>query len=104
MTVDQEIRKEQKEYMSRMTKKEKLFYLASYYKWYVIGIIVLIVFSIIIISDVIKGMRPTYLYAVLSNTYLMNDISDEGIEEDFIRYTGLDTDKYQLSFDMSLSF
>nr|MCR4922431.1 hypothetical protein [Lachnospiraceae bacterium] len=47
---------------------------------------------------------PTYLYAVLSNTYLMNDISDEGIEEDFIRYTGLDTDKYQLSFDMSLSF
>ncbi|MCR5106869.1 MAG: hypothetical protein K6B28_01760 [Lachnospiraceae bacterium] len=104
MSVSQDIRREQKEYMSRMTTKEKIIYLAGYYKWYVIGIAVFLFFLITIIRDVNENKKPVYLNVVMANTDLIYDQSDSSISDDFIKYASIDTDTFQVSFDTSLSF
>ncbi len=104
MTVNQEIRKEQKEYMSRMTFKEKVVYLAGYYKWYVIGILGALIFAVFIIRDVINNSKPVYLNLILANTDLIYDSTDSSIYDDFVSFAGIDTDKYQLLIDNTFNF
>ncbi|MCR4740627.1 MAG: hypothetical protein K5886_10280 [Lachnospiraceae bacterium] len=104
MTVNQEIRKEQKEYMSRMTFKEKVVYLAGYYKWYVIGILAAIIFAVFIIRDVVNNSKPVYLNLIISNSDLIYDSGDSKLYDDFVEYADIDTGKYQLYIDTTLNF
>lgn len=74
--------------MEDMTKRERIFYILSYYKWYIIAAIVVVICAITIPATIYKNSRPVAIsYAIV------NCPSPDNINTDFV-------DDYRDSFGL----
>lgn len=102
MSVVEEIRAEQKKALSTMTRKEKLAYFWDYYKIHTgVAIIILILVSVFAYQFVTN--KDYAFYATFINARLTN--TSYGLAglwaEEFMEYTQIDPDKYQVYIDTS---
>ena len=102
MAITDEI-KEQTDKFKDMTFKGKINYIWDYYKIPIIVAIVLIIGVSVLVSDIRKNSRPTYLDVVMINTNFAAD-STITLEEDFIRCQNVDTEANNIYFSYDCSF
>lgn len=102
MSVADEIKQEQKEKFKQMTFKGKLSYIWDYYKVVIIVAVIAIIGLTVLIRDYRDNLKPTVLYAAFINSNFAADPSNT-IEEDYIRFKNVDTDKEHvyISFDFA---
>ncbi|MCR5355876.1 MAG: hypothetical protein K6E63_00580 [Lachnospiraceae bacterium] len=81
-----------------MPFKKKAAYIWEYYRFHIIAVIAAIVFICIFIRDWRINKRPVYLDVVILNSDIAYG-EDNPIEDDYIRYAGVDTSAYNISFD-----
>lgn len=96
-SINDEIR-EQKKKWKDMTPQQKKKYFADYYMIpTLIGFGILIA-CIILIFDLVKGSRETYLHIIAINTsdYYMDS---EKLVDEYLEYVGVDQQKYKMVFD-----
>ncbi len=99
--VEKEIRQQQKERLKKMTTKEKAAYLWTYYKWYLIGFIFIVVFLALFTRDILNGRKPSYIYAVMINTSPGFEAADRLIP-DLSDLADADLSKYRITIDSSM--
>jgi len=88
--------KEQTVKLKDMTWKGRAEYIWLYYKWWIIGFVAIVICLVSIISSVIENSKPTYLQAEFLNSNLFYE-EWNNIDDDFIEYANIDTDKTQLN-------
>lgn len=101
MAISDEI-KEQTVKLKDMTFKKKVSYIWEYYKFWILGVIALIVFLVVFIRDYRINSRPYYLNGVILDSYLALDQS-VNISDEFAKANNVDTDTYQLYIDTGMS-
>ncbi|MCM1126362.1 MAG: hypothetical protein NC429_07805 [Lachnospiraceae bacterium] len=94
--VQDEIRQQQQKLKGRPFK-EKLQYFWYYYKIHTIVILAVIFFGITLIHD-ITSAKDYIFYGVMLNAV---QLSEEGMENAFSEYAGLDADTYECFIDTS---
>lgn len=94
--VQDEIRQQRQKLKGRPFK-EKLQYFWYYYKIHTIVVIAVIFFGITLIRD-ITSAKDYIFYGVMLNAV---QLSEEGMENAFSEYAGLDTDTYECFIDTS---
>ncbi len=82
------------------TPRQKLAYFFDYYKWYVAGAVIAVVFIVSIIHNIVTH-KDTALYAMLVNTVPLSLSEDTDGTEAFAAYAGIDTQEYAVFFDTS---
>lgn len=100
MSVQEEIREEQKKLKGKGLKY-KLSYFWDYYRIHTIVVVCVIVFGSFIARDMLENSKPSYLDAVFANTTLMAGNEDSTIVSDYIEYAGIDMNEYNLYLDFS---
>ncbi|MBD5480179.1 MAG: hypothetical protein HDR11_02505 [Lachnospiraceae bacterium] len=92
--------KEERANLKNQPFKKKLSYFWTYYKWYVLGGIAAVVFLISIVSSFFN--RTNYaLYGAMLNGVPFE--TEETFLNNFMDYAGIDKEKYEVSFNTSLS-
>lgn len=91
----------EKNKLKPMNWKEKIGYIWEYYKLWIIGTLVIVIFSSSMISSMVKNSRPTYLYATFINASSYGN-EDFDLIADFADYADVNTKKEQLSLDTTL--
>ena len=99
MPLMDEFKNERKQIKNQPFKK-KLAYFWEYYKWFVIGGIIAI---ILIVSTVRSYMnkKEFALYGVMLNGYALS--KEDSLASGFEEYADIDTSKYRVSFNSTLS-
>ena len=100
MPVMDEFR-EEREAMKNATIKEKWQYFLDYYKWYVIGGVIAIVFFGTLIHDMVTSKDWTF-YGFFINAYNSDQASDDFFD-DFAEYAELDLENYAADIDDMMS-
>ncbi len=83
--------------------KDRLSYFWDYYKWYVIGGVLAVVFSVSLIKTIFFG-KDTALYVAWIN-FASFGTGDEEVHDPLLAYLaeqGLDTDKYDITMDSTI--
>lgn len=101
MAVSDEI-KEQTKKLKDMTADQKADYIWTYYKWWILGTIAVVLFVISTISTVVKNSKPTYLSAIFLNSTAGEAGSRCTLETDFLKEYNVDEKEYKSEFDYSL--
>ncbi|MBR6485641.1 MAG: hypothetical protein IKT17_03015 [Lachnospiraceae bacterium] len=81
-----------------MTFKKKAAYIWEYYKFHIIGVIAAVVFVCVFIRDLRMNKRPVYLDVVILNSDMAYR-DDNPLQDDYVKYAGVDTRAYNISFD-----
>lgn len=95
--------KEQREALKNGTPKEKLGYFWYYYKWHVIGTLFAIFLIIFFVYEMVSR-KETIFNVAMVNASDMAEITMEGesqFPQKFADYVGIDTDTYDVLFDVS---
>lgn len=103
MSVHDEIREQQKKTRD-MTFKGKLSYFWYYYKIHTIAVILAAVFAISFIRQIVTNKEYGF-YAAFINalSYEMNDETPGIWAAEFLEYSGLNPDEYQVYIDTSVT-
>lgn len=96
--IKDEIR-EQTRKTGNMTFKEKLEYFWTYYKWYLIGGIVALLFLINIVNSVLNSKDVCFMVAFLNSDGYGKQ---EALQLEATEAMGFDTNKYSVSYDVDL--
>lgn len=91
--------KEERAALKNAGFKKKLGYFLDYYKWYVIGTLIVLIGAGSIIYEVATA-KDTAFYAVMLNATQLE--TADGFNQDFCEYANIDTDKYETFFDTSI--
>ena len=104
MSVIEEIREQQKKSLKNMNRKEKLAYFWDYYKIHTGVAIVLLVLVVTFTYQFITNKDYAF-YATLVNARLTESNYELSAirAEEFREYAQIDSDKYQVSIDTSVS-
>lgn len=104
MSLRDELQKEKKK-LSRLSFGEKLQYIFDYYKFWILGVVVLVglVWSV---GSTILHNKPTGFYAMLLNAggQDLSGQADEAAGEAFAEAAGLDDEKQKILVDTSATF
>lgn len=104
MSLRDELQKEKKK-LSRLSFGEKLQYIFDYYKFWILGVVVLVglVWSV---GTTILHNKPTGFYAMLLNAggQDLSGQADEAAGEAFAEAAGLDDEKQKIIVDTSATF
>ena len=104
MSLRDELQKEKKK-LSRLSFGEKLQYIFDYYKFWILGVVVLVglVWSV---GSTILHNKPTGFYAMLLNAggQDLSGEADEAAGEAFAEAAGLDDTKQKILVDTSATF
>ena len=104
MALRDDLRKEKKK-LSRLSFGEKLQYIFDYYKFWILGVVVLVglVWSV---GSTILHNKPTGFYAMLLNAggQDLSGQADEAAGEAFAEAAGLDDEKQKILVDTSATF
>ncbi len=101
MSLFDEIKNEQRK-MKGKPLKEKIAYIWYYYKVHMLVIVVILVFSLNLISSIVKNNAPVAIYTVVLNAD--EPFADySAFMKDFSTYAGIDSDKEQVTLDNSLT-
>lgn len=100
MPVMDEFR-EEREAMKNATLKEKWQYFLDYYKWYVIGGVIAVVFFGTLIHDMVTSKDWTF-YGFFINAYNSDEASD-AFFNDFAEKAQLDLENYAADIDDTMS-
>ena len=100
-SVEEDIRKEQREHLRRMNTKEKAAYIWGYYKWHMIGVLFAIILITSLIHDMLQNSRPVFVDILLLNTDAGFD-AGERLVSDIASFSGVDTREYRINVDSSL--
>lgn len=104
MSVKERFKEEarsEKEKLKAMSFQDKLWYIWEYYKFHIIGLVILIGVGSSIISTVYKNSFETALYCVVINNRTSETGNDEELIKHLEEYMGL-TEKQQVSWDSSM--
>jgi len=94
--------KDQRAKFRDMDFKKKISYILDYYKWFILGAIVLAVAMNALIKDVAQNRKPTYINVEILDSFLgLNPVNP--LEEDYINQFGIDLDEYKLLIDTSMA-
>lgn len=103
MSVEKEIREQQKQALNAMSIRERLSYFWYYYKVQTIAAILVTAFIISFIRQFTTN-RPYAFYAVLLNA--SNTVENVGTDlvwaDEFLAYAGIDPDAYQVNIDTTM--
>ena len=104
MALRDDLKKEKKK-LSRLSFGEKLQYIFDYYKFWILGVVVLVglVWSV---GSTILHNKPTGFYAMLLNAggQDLSGQADEAAGEAFAEAAGLDDEKQKILVDTSATF
>lgn len=100
MGINDEI-KDQTKKMKDMTFKQKVAYIWEYYKFWILGGIVFIIFVVTLTGDIIDSKRPYYLNGMMLNSNLAYD-DTVNLDEMFAAEMGVDMEKMQLFIDKDM--
>lgn len=104
MSLRDDLKKEKKK-LSRLSFGEKLQYIFDYYKFWILGVVVLVglVWSV---GSTILHNKPTGFYAMLLNAggQDLSGQADEAAGEAFAEAAGLDDEKQKILVDTSATF
>lgn len=98
MAISDEI-KEQTVKLKDMNRKQKAEYIWTYYKWWIIIALFVIIFISSTIKSVIRNSRPVYLNVMFLNSVASASIKPCTLESDFAAEYGIDTNVYDMAFD-----
>lgn len=82
--------------------KERLSYFWYYYKFYVIGIFVGIIFIFIFIKGYTESTKEPSIYVALINSGYMS-AAETSLMDDYVKSRNIDTDSSPARFDISIS-
>lgn len=102
MAISDEI-KEQTNKFKDMTPKEKANYIWDYYKIPIIVVVVLLIGGAVLLSDVKKNMRPTYISVAMINTNFSYD-STNTLQDDFVRCANINLEENNIYFGLDYNF
>ncbi len=100
MALKDEIRQENIK-LKDMAFRKKAAYIWDYYKIHIIVTIAVIIFIITFVHDYRINKRPLYLDAIIINSDVAYS-ADNYFKDDYIRYSGVDTDTYNLAIDTGI--
>lgn len=94
--------KDQRLKFREMDFKNKVGYILDYYKWYILGAIVLVLAANALIKDVSQNRKPTYINVVILDSFLgFNQFNP--LEQDYINQYDIDLNEYKLLIDTSMA-
>lgn len=97
MPVMDEFKKE-RETLKDKPFRDKLSYFVTYYKWHVIGIISILAL-VIGIGRSMLNYKEVGMYGILLNAYATTLEAKDDFCDDFVAYSGFDTDTYNIDFE-----
>lgn len=100
MSVNEEIREQQKK-LKDMGFKAKMAYFWEYYKIHTVIAVAVLIFVITIVNDIANN-RPYALYAMFINVEATD--SQFELQNGFAEYAGIDTDKETVLVDTNANF
>ncbi|HKM33611.1 MAG TPA: hypothetical protein VJY54_02590 [Lachnospiraceae bacterium] len=100
MPLMDEFRKE-RDQIKKQPLKKKLAYFWTYYKWFVIGGLIAIIL-IVTTAKAYMDKKEYALYGVMLNGYSLSQ-EEEPLATGFEEYAGIDTNKYSVSFNSTLT-
>ena len=100
MALKDEI-KEERTKLKDMTPKKKAEYIWEYYKIPIIGLLAAVIFIVTFTRDYRINKRPYFLDVIVINSDLAYS-ADNYLQNDYIRYAGVDTETYNIAFDTSI--
>ncbi len=101
MSIEEEVRREQREKFKKMNFKKKLKYIWDYYKWHIIISIAIIAVASSLIKDMRLNNLPSYINILLVNASPSFSPEDELIG-DIAAYSQVDLNEYKISVDSSI--
>ncbi len=101
MSVEKEIREEQKKKLSRMSTKEKLSYIWDYYKWHIIITVALLAISISLAKDIRHNKMPSFINVLMANASPYFD-PENRLVSDIAEYGEVDLNSQRISVDSSI--
>ena len=104
MSIIEEIREQQKKSLKNMSRKEKLAYFWDYYKIHT-GVVIIVLALVSVFTYQFVTSKDYAFYATLINVRF-NDTNYELSElwaEEFLEYAQIDSDKYQVAIDTSIT-
>ncbi|MCR5788269.1 MAG: hypothetical protein K6G83_00115 [Lachnospiraceae bacterium] len=103
MSIESDIRKEQKAKLRLMSPKEKCSYIWAYYKFHILISLFILLFLFTTIRDIHRNSRPHFIDVLLVNASPGFQPEDD-MEGDYAAWAGVDTDAFQISIDASIQF
>lgn len=93
--------KEERAALKNRPFKERLSYFWEYYKWYVIGIVCVVLFVGSFVHQIVTK-KDTALYAVMLNASTLNPLdADDPYALEYAEYADIDLNEYDIFFDTS---
>lgn len=92
---------EEKEKLSKLSKKGKAEYIWEYYKLWFIGIVVAVILIYGIIDAQIENSKDTFIYVTMVNSQLVSN-NETTLIDDFAKYANINTSKVRANLDTSI--
>ena len=87
-----------------LSGRKKAGYIWDYYKWWIIGVIAVIIALTVFIRDYRENSKPMYLYAEMLNSYLGYDTDGANtLYDDFVRCAGIDLTREHLTIGTEMT-
>lgn len=98
MAVRDEI-KEQTDKFKDMTRDQKIDYIWTYYRWWILGTLLVLFIIVSTVKTVIGNSKPVYLYASFLNSTVEASGTNCTLDEAFEQKYNIDRKAYNDSFD-----
>lgn len=98
MAVNDEIREQTKKFKD-MNKEQKADYIWTYYRWWILGVVFLILVIVTTTKTIIKNSKPVYLNAIFLNSTLDVRGTTCTLEKKFKEKLKISSDEYNDGFD-----
>ena len=93
---------EEREKIKNGSFKDKINYFWCYYKFHTIVVICAIGLLALLIHDVVT-QKDTAFFAAMLNSVSLDEDSTAAFREDFVEYTGIDLNQYEVLFDNTMT-
>ncbi len=100
MAIEDEIKIEQSK-LKNMDRQHKLNYIWTYYKFWIIGGLLVILAVLSIAKSIIANSKPIYLEAIFINSELGVTYDSDLFSADFAKAAEINEKKYRMMFDYS---
>jgi len=97
MAISDEI-KQQTVKFKDMNRQQKIDYIWTYYKFWIIGVLVAIFVIISLTKTIIKNSKPVYAYGLFLNSMRASDSASCSLEQEFYNELGIDAKEYNTGF------
>ena len=98
MAISDEIREQNKKFKD-MTLEQKADYIYTYYKWWIIITLAVILFITFTIKTVIRNSKPAYISATFLNSTVGSSVTDCTLGTEFLTRQGVDLKEDNSDFD-----